>query len=129
MDQLRFVSLMAPSAGDLWRDVAALVGARMIDDVPWQERERMLVRGEAEIGVVCGLQYVLRSGLELLAAPVMRGARYADQPVYFSDVVVRRDSPFASLTDLGGLTWAVNEPTSQSGFNITRYVLAARGET
>ena len=59
----------------------------------------------------------------------MRGARYRNRPIYFSDVVVRNDGQARSLADLRGCTWAVNEPTSQSGFNITRYTLAARGET
>jgi hypothetical protein len=34
------------------------IPARVLDDVPWQEREQMLYRGEAQLGVVCGLQYV-----------------------------------------------------------------------
>jgi phosphonate transport system substrate-binding protein len=131
VDELVFVSLMAPSADELWRGVAARLGlpTRVVDDVSWQERERMLYRGQAHVGVVCGLQYIHAQGVELLAAPVMRGARYRNQPVYFSDVVVRPGSQAESLADLRGRTWAVNEPTSHSGFNVTRYALAARGET
>jgi phosphonate transport system substrate-binding protein len=89
----------------------------------------MLYRGEAHVGVMCGLQYIHARDVELLAAPVMRGTRYRNQPVYFSDVVVRPDSRARCLDDLRGCTWAINEPTSHSGCNVTRYALAARGET
>jgi phosphonate transport system substrate-binding protein len=58
----------------------------------------------------------------------MRLARYRDAPIYFSDVVVRRGSPYQELADLRGASWAYNEPGSQSGYNITRYTLAVRGE-
>ena len=110
------------------------IPARVLDDVPWQEREQMLYRGEAQLGVVCGLQYVYavdrgeQPGVDLLAAPVMRGERYQGRPIYFSDVVVRHDSPARCLADLRGAAWAYNEPTSQSGYNLPRYVLACRGE-
>jgi phosphonate transport system substrate-binding protein len=141
VDELRFVSLAAESAAELWRAVTGhlerqlAIRVQIVEDVPWQARERMLYRGEAHVGVVCGLQYVHATdrggdpGVELVAAPIMRGTRYQNRPIYFSDVVVRNDCQAGSLVDLRGATWAVNEPTSQSGFNITRYALAARGET
>jgi len=69
------------------------------------------------------------STIELLVAPVMRGRRYQDRPIYFSDVVVHRDSPYRSFADLRGAVWAYNEPGSQSRYNITRYHLATLGET
>jgi phosphonate transport system substrate-binding protein len=58
----------------------------------------------------------------------MRSRRYRGKPIYFSDVVVRRDSPFQSLNDLQGCLWACNEPTSHSGCNLVRYCLAVRGK-
>jgi phosphonate transport system substrate-binding protein len=110
------------------------VPVRVLDGVLWQERERMLYRGEAHLGVVCGLQYVYavdrgeQPGVDLLAAPVMGGARYQGRPIYFSDVVVRYDSPVRCLSDLRGAAWAYNEPTSHSGYILPRFVLASRGE-
>jgi hypothetical protein len=104
------------------------------EEVPWQEHERLLYGGEAQLGVVCGLQHVYavdrgeRSGVELVAAPVMRGERYLGRSIYFSDVVVRREGPARCLADLRGAAWAYNEPSSQSGYNRPRYVLATRGE-
>jgi phosphonate transport system substrate-binding protein len=57
----------------------------------------------------------------------MAGARYQNQPIYFSDVIVRRDSLFENFEDLRGATWAYNEVGSQSGYHIVRYKLAKIG--
>jgi phosphonate transport system substrate-binding protein len=137
--RLRFVSLMADNAAFFYRALAAYVGRRtgvpveVEESVPWQERERMLDRGEVELGVICGLPYARKADragrhLELLAAPVMQGAQYRGRPVYFSDVVVHRESAFRSFADLRGASWAYNEPASHSGYCLTRYHLARLGE-
>jgi len=60
---------------------------------------------------------------------VLMGARYGSRPIYFSDVIVHRDSPFQSFLDLRGRSWAYNEPLSHSGYGITRYHLVRLGET
>ena len=57
----------------------------------------------------------------------MQGARYQDRPIYFSDVVVHRDSPYHSFADLRGAAWAYNERGSHSGYNVVRYHLATLG--
>jgi phosphonate transport system substrate-binding protein len=91
---------------------------------------------DADFSFVCGLPYVLRtaprknpSPVAAIVAPVLQGDRYQNRPIYFSDVIVRQDSPFRSFADLRGCAWAYNEPESQSGYGITRYSLAALGET
>jgi phosphonate transport system substrate-binding protein len=139
-DEFIFVSLMADNAANFCHALAGYLAAgvgtpmRVLDDLSWQKCEQRLYAGQADIGVVCGLQYVYSvdrgdvPGIELLAAPVMRALRYANRPVYFSDVVVRQDHPARSLSDLRGATWAYNESTSHSGYAITRYALAVRGE-
>src|SRR3954454_22398200 len=100
MAELQFVSLMSDNAHTFCRELTAYLSSvietpmRLLDD-PWPTAEAKLCRGEAHLGVVCGLQYVLAvdrheaPGLELLAAPVMAAPRYEDRPVYFSDVVAR----------------------------------------
>ena len=138
MNCLRLVSLMAPNAEVFYRAVAGWLARRsgldfeVESSVPWQERERMLDRGEAHIGFLCGLSYVRKvdgSGpeLKLLAAPVMQRHRYGGKQAYFSDVVVRRDSPFRRFEDLCGASWAYNEPGSHSGFNLPLAHLARHG--
>jgi phosphonate transport system substrate-binding protein len=105
------------------------VRATLVAGVPWQEQGRMLDQDQAEVGFICGLPYVRKvERFELLAAPVMQGARYLGRPVYFSDVVVRYDSPFRSFADLRGATWAYNEPGSFSGYVGPLAHLAALGE-
>jgi phosphonate transport system substrate-binding protein len=92
-----------------------------------------LVR-EVDLAFVCGLPYVeLTRGrdpvVEPIAAPVLQGDRYGGRPIYFSDVIVHRDSPFQSFQDLRGRSWCYNEPHSQSGYGIIRYHLLQIGET
>jgi phosphonate transport system substrate-binding protein len=140
MRGLLFASLMADNTAEFCRALAAYLGARLghsmhvLDDLPWQECEQRLCGGQADLGVVCGLQYVYSidrgdaPGIDLLVAPVMRGPRYMNRPIYFSEVVVRYDHPARSLGDLRGAIWAYNEPTSHSGYALTRCTLATRGE-
>jgi phosphonate transport system substrate-binding protein len=89
---------------------------------------------EADVAFVCGLPYVelTRQGespVEPIAAPVIQGDRYGGRPIYFSDVVVHRDSHLRSFAELRGRSWSYNEPWSQSGYGITRYHLMQLGET
>ena len=67
--------------------------------------------------------------VELLAAPVLAGDRYLGRPLYFSDVIVRAESPLHSFADLRGHSWSYNDPDSHSGYNVTRARLVAMGET
>jgi phosphonate transport system substrate-binding protein len=90
--------------------------------------------GEVDAGFICGLPYVeltrrSPAPVELLAAPVIRGDRYAGRPIYFSDVIVRRDSPVRTFAELRGRSWAYNDPDSHSGYNVTRHQLGLMGET
>lgn len=140
MTGMRIVSLMADNSDSFYRELGQYLSGRtgiqfeVVSNVWWRQRERMLDEGLAQVGFVCGLQYVWRVDpkkrpLELLAAPIMQGRRYRGKPIYFSDVVAHRESAFRSFDDLRGCIWACNEPTSHSGFNLIRYCLAARGAT
>jgi phosphonate transport system substrate-binding protein len=100
--------------------------------IPWQERERLFDQGAIQVLWLCGLPYVRKAQLndfaiELLAVPIPLGSRYRAEPIYFSDVVVKRDSRFRVFHDLRGSSWAYNEPFSHSGFNVVRAYLAGFG--
>ncbi len=108
---LRFTSCQGDSTDAFCKDLAAFIGENLsipseyIGDIPWQEREQRLDRGEIHVGWICGLPYVRkkhdeRLNFELLVAPVMKHPRYGAEPVYYSDVVVRADSSFRSFEDL-----------------------------
>ncbi len=137
-DTLSVISIQSVNADQSCAAITEYLGKQLgiktefVDNVSWQEREAMLDTGVAQVGWVCGLPYTWKAddnprAFELVAAPVMAASRYVQTPVYFSDVVVRRDSRYRTFTDLRGARWAFNEPHSQSGHNITRYHLAKLG--
>lgn len=137
---LRITSCMADNAEVTCRAITAYLGNRLgittefVDCIPWQERERQLDAGLIHMCWICGLPYVWKadagnSTVEVCVAPVMAAPRYAGAPVYYSDIVVRRDSAYRSFADLRGASWAYNEPNSHSGYNVLRHHLATLGET
>jgi phosphonate transport system substrate-binding protein len=110
------------------------VDVAFYNDGDWQERERLLDQCRVEGAFICGLPYTLKVDrakqppIELLAAPIMAGERYGGRAVYYSDVIVHRDSPVHSFEDLRAASWAYNDPGSFSGHLVTCYELARRGE-
>ena len=137
MNTLTLTSLQAANADPSIAAIADYLARSLglpvtFADAPrWQDREVLFDRGEAQIAWLCGLVYVEKreagAPIDLLAAPVMDGSHYAGRPVYFSDVVVRVESPLRVFTDLRGASWAYNNLGSHSGYNITRYHLAKLG--
>lgn len=136
MRPIRFATFLAPNMQPVYEFIVQYVGKKL-------NRPTTLIvgssfdqfaAGEADVGFICGLPYVrLRDQPEppvtLLAAPVLTGERYGGKPVYFSDVIVQRDSPIQSFADLRGRSWSYNDPDSQSGYNVVRYWLAQHGAT
>lgn len=139
MDHITLTSIQAPNQDRVAAALAQYLTAKLgltcefVQDPPWQERERMLDAGQVDMAWICGLPYVHKIDeagvrIELLVAPVMRGTRYQDKPIYFSDVIVRSDNRLSTFEDLRGKRWAYNEPNSHSGYNLTRFMLARLGE-
>lgn len=132
---LRVATFLAPNMFRLYEAIAQYLGARLGLDIEFYVGTSYdQFRDEADVGFICGLPYVLLKrrqdpDVELLAAPVPLGERYAGRPVYFSDVIVRGDSTFHAFADLRNRSWAYNEPLSHSGFGVTRYRLIQLGET
>jgi phosphonate transport system substrate-binding protein len=137
-DRLRFGTYLASNDATiaLYQVVTEEVGRRLgvptelVVETSYESCEK----DQNEVCFVCSLPYVTfeRRGLDLavpVAAPVIEGERYGGRPIYFSDVIVPRDSPFRSFLDLRGRSWAYNEPLSHSGYGITRYHLVTLGET
>src|SRR5215211_5931063 len=98
-DRLRFGTYLAPSVLPVYEAVTEEVGRRLgIDtELAVQTSYESCERDENEVCFVCSLPYVMfeRRGLDLaipVAAPVIQGARYEGRPIYFSDVIVHRDS-------------------------------------
>ena len=134
--RLRFGTYLAPNVLPVYEAVTEEVGRRLgietelVVETSYESCEK----DENEVCFVCSLPYVTfeRRGLDLavpVAAPVLEGKRYGGRPIYFSDVIVHRDSPIRSFMDLRGRSWAYNERLSHSGYGITRYHLVQLGET
>jgi phosphonate transport system substrate-binding protein len=136
MNSLKLSSCMGDHTDAFCRAVADHLGDELsitveyVNDIPWQERERLFDAGLIQICWICGWPYVMKadaaaSDIELLGVPVPSGERYLNRAIYFSDIVVRRDSPFNSFADLRGARWAYNEPRSHSGYNLVRWHLSS----
>jgi phosphonate transport system substrate-binding protein len=131
---LRFATFLAPNMLPVYRFLADRIADRLgrpVELVVGRSFDEF-ERGKADLGVICGLPYVWLAArrpppVELLAAPVLAGDRYAGRPLYYSDVIVRRDSPISCLEELRGYSWAYNEPASQSGHTVTLYSLVRMG--
>ena len=133
---LRFATFLSPVLYDAYAFIASSIGEQI--GCPSQlmvgHSLEEFVEGEAHIGFVCGLLYSQRTHcpfcpIELLAAPVPYPPRYQGKPLYFSDVIVHKESSFASFEDLQGCRWGYNELVSHSGWNLVRYSLYKQGHT
>lgn len=124
---IRFASFLGDNAREFYQAVVAYLGqttgldTELVTDLSSDEKEAQVEREEIQIVFTCGLPYVGKADkmpprLRLLAAPVLAAERYQNQPVYFSDVIVRADSPHFTLADLAGATFAYNEIHSFSGY-------------
>ncbi len=134
--ELRVGTFLAPSLKTMYEAIAAVVGselglkAELFVETDYEN----CVNDINDICFVCSLAYLTfqRGGISPsvpVAAPVLTGPRYAGRPIYFSDVIVHRDSGIASFEQLRGRSWAYNEPLSHSGYGITRFHLVEMGET
>jgi ABC-type phosphate/phosphonate transport system substrate-binding protein len=107
---------LAPCNRPLYELVAAACDAELVDGGDWKE----LKRGAIDIAFVCSPPMIwLGDAVEAVAAPVLTDLRFGGRPLYCSEVVVHRDSRFQSLEDLRGARWAINEPSSWSGYWVT----------
>ena len=134
MPELTLTSMLAGNADPLYTQLAQYLAGKLgiafniALPADWGMRQAMLDDGRAQIGALCGWPYTKRTDhLGLLAAPVMMDPRYGDRPIYFSDVIVRADSPQQLFSDLRGSRWALNEMASFSGHAIVCAELDAIG--
>ncbi len=83
--------------------------------------------GRADVAFICSLAYVEGNedfGMELLVTPQVHG-----DTVYYSYLIVPRDSTNISLQDLRGGSFAFTDPMSNSGHLVPTYQLLLLGET
>jgi phosphonate transport system substrate-binding protein len=133
---IRFATFLAPHLYGTYEHIARYVEGKVgyPTELTVGQSTRDFAAGKIDAGFLCGLPYVRladspASPVEPLVAPVLLGERYGQKPVYFSDVIVRSDSSFNSFDDLCGCTWAYNQRTSHSGYNLVCASLLERGQT
>ncbi len=85
-------------------------------------------RDDLGLAMMCGLPYSRRQPRPLLiAAPVPSPPRYGDSPVYFTDLVVKADSPFQRLEDtFGGRAGFTVEDSFSGHIAFRRHLLQYR---
>lgn len=99
----------------------------LVDRENYDEMNGLLETGSVDAAFVCAGPYVegkRKFGMELLAMPVVKG-----KPVYYSYIIVHKNSTFKSLQDLKGKHFAFTDPKSNSGKLVPDYMLAKMNET
>lgn len=98
-----------------------------MDAESYAEINNMVETGMADAAFVCGKPYVDghdKFGMELLVAPQAYG-----KTVYYSYIIVPRESTVKSLKELKGKTFAFGDPGSNSGKLVPAYMIALMNET
>ena len=133
---IRFASYLSPNMYPTYEYIAHYAGEKVGRPTTLTVGQSFeeFATGQVDVGFICGLPYVHLADsptcpVELLAAPVLQGERYQCRPIYFSDVIVRSDSPYTSFDDLQECVWAYNQRTSHSGCNLVCYSLLERGKS
>src|SRR6266571_5332589 len=109
---LRFATFLSPIMYSTYAHITRYVGKRVGCQTTLKVGQSFdeFAEKQVDVAFICGLRYVHR-------------------PIYFSDVIVRSDSPYTSFDDLGGCVWAYNERVSHSGCNLVCYSLLERGKS
>jgi phosphonate transport system substrate-binding protein len=111
-------ALEAYLAGRLGRPV------NLVKRRTYQEITAMLLSEQLDAAWICGFPLVQHGDqLSLVAVPVWQG-----KPMYRSYVIAGADDPVASFADMRGYVHAFSDPDSNSGFLVTRHLLATMNE-
>jgi len=135
-DALRIAvgGMITPREGFVYyKEFLDYLGKKMGRPVQFVNREKYdeintMIRDEQlDAAFVCGGPYVDghdQFGMELLVAPQAYG-----KTVYYSYIVVAKDSPLKSFSELRGKTFAFADPLSNTGKIVPEYMLAKMHET
>jgi len=119
-------------AAELWRALLSAVTAQaglnveVIEHAPPACLHDLWRRTDMAAVFMCGLPYSRADPKPtLIAAPVPAAAEFAGLPKYWSELVVRSDSPFYDLESTLGGTICLTAPNSQSGYAAALQYLMA----
>jgi ABC-type phosphate/phosphonate transport system substrate-binding protein len=119
-------------AAELWRallstvTVQAGLNIEVIEHAPPESLDDLWRRTDMAAVFMCGLPYSRADPKPtLIAAPVPSAAEFAGRPEYWSELVVRSDSPFYDLESTFGGKICLTAPNSQSGYAAALQYLMA----
>ena len=128
----RMYSTTSREANDAWMTLLRWVlkragGAWQVVEYPaTAPLEALWSRQDLGCTFMCGLPYIWdEREIVPIAAPVVRGERYARRPIYFTDIVVRKASSYRTLEDTFGARLGYTVKHSQSGYMALREHLLA----
>jgi len=100
---------------------------QLVDRENYDEMNGLLESGGVDAAFICAGPYLegkSKFNLELLAMPLVKG-----RPIYYSYILVHKDSAITSFKDLRGKAFAFTDPKSNSGKLVPTYMLAKMKET
>jgi len=126
---------VTPQVGTLWRRLleTVLVGAggetiEIVDHRPPAPISELWQRPDKAAVFMCGLPIGRAAPRpSIVAAPVPSPPGYRGLPCYWTDLVVRADSPFATLEQTVGHRLSLTSPESQSGYAAPLHALMPYG--
>ena len=121
---------VTPQVATLWRGLLAAVLAEagepvdIVDHAPPAPISELWSRPDKAAVFMCGLPYSLATPRPaLVVAPIPSPRAYGGRACYWTDVVVRADSPFQTLEQTFGHRLALTTPESQSGYAALLHAL------
>jgi phosphonate transport system substrate-binding protein len=127
-------AMITPKEGYVYyQRLQAYIGKRLgrtvqlVDRGNYKEMNRLLEAGDLDAAFVCAGPYVEgkeKFGMELLAMPQVNG-----KSIYYSYIIVRKDSSITEFEELRGKVFAFADPKSNSGKLVPTYMLARMNET
>ncbi len=127
-------SMITPEEGyAYYKQLLDYIGEKLSMKVSFVEKRTyaevnaLLKNGGVDVAFVCGGPYVKghdEFGLELLVAPVVDG-----KPIYYSYIIVGKNSSIEKFEELKGKTFAFADPLSNTGKLVPTYMLQKLKET
>lgn len=132
--RVAIASILSPAKNlESYHDLLAYLERRLerpvelVQRMTYAEVNDLMRTRQIDLAFVCTLAYIegkREFGMELLVAPQIR-----DQTVYYSYLIVPKESPVRSLMDLRGKAFAFSDPLSNTGRLAPTYQLSLMGAT
>lgn len=125
-----------PKAAAAWDRLFEWIGLRAglelakIPHPPPAPLDDLWARRDLAAVFICGFPYAMRADRPpLIAAPLPSAPDYGGRPIYWTDLICRRDAPMTGIEDCFGRSFGWTVRHSQSGFNAPRRFFADHTRT